>query len=318
MKNSENDYDVIIIGAGPAGISTAIWCKELGLSVAILEKQASLGGQLLSIYNPIKNYPGMTAVNGKELCQQFIRSADSYVIKTFQNINLQKVDIVQNEATTATGEVFRFKTIVFATGVRRRRLGINGEDKFEGKGIIRSGTKDHLKTVGKQVMIVGGGDAAIENALILSQFAEQVTVIHRGNKLSARTEFLDAASSKPNIKILTNTTAEEFVGGEELKAVLIKTGGQNSTTTIAAQVALIRIGVEPNSEILPTEVHRDDRGYIVVDQYGRTNISSIFAAGDVANPVSPTIATAVGSGASTAKFIYSFLREKMDNFQKFE
>ncbi len=303
MKQIENKFDVIVIGGGPAGISAAFWCAELGLRVAILERERELGGQLLWTFGEITNYLGLVAENGRDLCEQFLEQIDNKQVTRFVKSDILSVDLDQKVVTSASADRFSTKNIIIATGVRRRGLGVPGEVEFAGSGILVSGVGSRDEVTGKRVVIVGGGDAALENAMILSDPAQGVTVIHRRDNFSAREDFVKAAKRQANVDFLFNSTVEAIIGNKDVEAVEITDLRNGECSSIEADAVLIRIGVEPNTELFRAQIELDERGYILVSRDCSTGLKGVFAVGDVANPTSPTIATAVGMGATAAKAI---------------
>jgi thioredoxin reductase (NADPH) len=191
-----------------------------------------------------------------------------------------------------------FKALVFAAGVRRRTL--SAVRNFTGSGVMISGSGEKRSVEGESVVIVGGGDAALENALILGEYANEVTVVHRGEEFSARAEFIEKAKKMPNVKFLMRNEIAELNGVKKLESVTAKSrDGENKI--IEADRILIRIGTQPNSELLRGIVATDAAGFIITDITGATSQKNIYAAGDVANPTSPTIITAAGTAAAAAK-----------------
>ena len=297
--------DVLIIGGGPAGLSALLWCKELGMSAVLIEKNAEFGGQLLSIHNPITNYLGRTAANGREMLGHFISQIDILDKSSVLNGSVVEFDVAKITAALSTGESVSARAAIIATGIRRRRLNVLGEKEFEGRGILESGARDKRSVMGRRVAIVGGGDAALENALILAEFAEKVYVIHRRSEFSARPEFVGRAVKIPKIEFVFNSTVNRFLGNEQMSAVSLST--PSGELLVDVDAALIRIGVQPNSEIFAGQLDLDAASYIKVDHLGATNAPNVFAAGDVANPVSPTISTAVGTAVTAAQTAFSYL-----------
>lgn len=304
MENK--DLDVIIVGAGPAGLSAAIWCGDLGLKALVLEMEAEPGGQLLSIHNPITNYPGVKAANGLEMLGRLLETAEGYGVEILSSMEVVDLDAGSMSVTTAGGGRFAARAIVFASGVRRRRLNIPGESEFAGRGIIESGSRDKASTRGKTVAIIGGGDAAVENAVILSDYAEKIYLIHRGDAFSAREEFIRAAAEDPRIECRFRTVVSRINGEESVRSIEMVYLCDDSRHELDVDVVLIRIGVEPNSRLLAGAGLLDENGYSRAFRAGQG--SMIFPVGDVADPVAMTIASAVGSGASAAKRIYHLLK----------
>jgi thioredoxin reductase (NADPH) len=301
MSPQKPQFDVIVIGAGPAGMSAALWCADLGLTAALVERRAEPGGQLLWTHGPIENYPGVKTANGPELRDIFSRQLEGREIRVFYGAGVQSLDPFAKTVELADGPQLYGRAVVFATGVRRRSLGIPGEAEFLGKGILHSGRAAGGEVAGKRVVVVGGGDAALENALILSEGAANVTVVHRRGEFIARDEFVLAASDRPNVDFRFNTRLTAIVGDGSVRAVDVTSFGKEAR--LDCQYVLIRIGVEPNVELLRDAIELDEHGYVRVGSDCSTNVDAFYAVGDVASPVSPTIATAVGMGATAAKAI---------------
>lgn len=299
--------DVAIIGGGAAGISAALWCDELGLSARLLEKSSELGGQLLWTFNQIKNHLGTEAENGRELQKIFVRQIENRKFQITTNAEITRVEFDNKRIILATGEEFSAKALIIATGVRRRALNVEGEDVLAGKGMLESGKKDRAKAAGRQAIIVGGGDAAIENALILAETAKQVKIIHRRRSFRARSEFLEQARANSKIEFLTPYVVRKISGDDEIENVEIENLETGETRSIEAGAVLVRIGVAPNTENFRKKINLDENGYIITNHACETNLEGIYVAGDVANPVSPTVSTAVGTGATAAKSIYAWL-----------
>lgn len=298
---SKTSIEVLIIGGGPAGMSAALWCVELGWKATLVEKRSQLGGQLHWIHNPVENYLGIAAADGKEIFDRFESSLARRDFERILNFDIAALDLIDKTARDAQGTVISAEAIVLATGIRRRKLGVPGEDAFAGKGIVESGSKDARSAKGKRVAVVGGGDAAAENALMLAEYAEKVFLVHRRDKLSARDAFLDAVASNPKIEFLMNASVTEIGGKDSLEWIDVNAG--SSAERLALDNLIVRIGVEPNSELVAGQVELDSRGYVTIDAACRTSAENFFAIGDVANPIAPTIASATGMAATAIKNI---------------
>jgi thioredoxin reductase (NADPH) len=310
MNEEEQDLDVIIIGAGPAGLSAAIWCKDLGLKAIVLEKENETGGQLLSIYNPITNYPGLRAESGRELRDRFLETANYYGVEILLSTEITAIDPEKTSVTTAAGHQFSARSIILATGVRRRRLNIPGETEFLGKGIIESGSRDKELTRGKTVAIIGGGDAALENALILADYAAKVYVIHRRERISAREEFVKHAVASPITEFILDTEVVKINGNDYVESLNLTDHKTGLDWVVPVDNVLIRIGVEPNSELLLGNADLGSASYASTDRFSGAGEPNLYAIGDVANQIAPTIASAAGAGATAAKAVADWLAHK--------
>ena len=299
-------FDVIIIGGGAAGISAALWCDDLKLNALLLEKSAEFGGQLLWTHNAIANHLGANARNGREMRDIFVRQIENRRFETRFNAEVTAIDFADKIISTAHGETFSAANLIIATGVRRRKLNIGGEEQFVGRGILESGKREAETVRDKRVVIIGGGDAALENASILAAAAAEVILIHRGEKFRARREFVEAARNNPKVEILTATTVEKISGGERIESVELKNTTTGEIFSLAADYVLRRIGVAPNTEFLGGAIDSDADGYIKINGHCETNLRGIYAVGDVANPLSPTVSTAIGTGAAAVKAIANF------------
>ncbi len=289
-------------------MSAALWCDELGLDAIVLESSDELGGQLLWTYNRIENYLGVRAKNGKEVRDIFANQINERRFTVKFEVAISEIDFDEKNVFLADGKRLDGKTLIIATGVSRRKLGIEGEERFKGKGILESGKRDKDKVKDQTVLIVGGGDAAIENALILAETAEKVLVAHRRDEFRARNEFLNDALANKKIQLLRKTSVLEIDGDEKVEIVKLKNSVNHSLFSLNVDAILFRIGVVPNTRLFKDEIALDENGYIQTTNLCETNVKGIFAIGDAANPVSPTISTAAGTGATAIKTIRSRIK----------
>lgn len=300
-------HDVLIIGAGPAGLSAARWCDELGLDTLVLEQNEGVGGQLFSVHHPIENYLGVHAENGRELRDLFVEQTKDCDFDLWTNVEIAGVDLKAKRVVLRSGEDLQSISIIIATGLRRRTLGIPGEDEFIGRGMIES-SGDREAFAGKDVCVVGGGDAAAENALLLAEVCPTVTLVHRGKKLRARREFAETLHTNHCITVFPESVVRRIIGRDQVEAVEIERAGAIKPFQMAVQGVIVRIGFAPNTELFRDQLRLDERGYVVVNGAQETSVENVFAIGDVANPLAPTISGAVGAGATAAKMIASRLK----------
>ncbi len=301
-------HDVLIIGAGPAGLSAARWCDELGLDTLILERSEEVGGQLLSVHNPIENYLGVRAENGLALRDLFVEQTKDCEFDLWTNVGISSVDLKAKRVALKSGEELQAIAIIIATGLRRRTLGIPGETEFAGRGIIETGARDRDQLAGKDVCVIGGGDAAAENALLLAEVCPTVTLVNRSRKLRARREFAEQLHTHHCITVFPESRVRRIIGNERVEAVEIERGGAIKPFQMAVQGVLIRIGWEPNTDFVRGQLELDQSGYVIVSSQQETSVANVFAIGDVANPLAPTTAGAVGAGATAAKVIAARLK----------
>jgi len=301
------DLDVIIIGGGPSGLSALFWCLELGVEAILLEKNAEFGGQLIRIFNPIANYLGIEVGNGNELRDRFLSKVIERGGTVVSRAEVTECNLVQKTVGLGNNTSYSAHAIIIATGVRRRRLVIPGEDSFRGRGVLESGVKAKDDVAGRTVLIVGGGDAAIENALILSEKAGRVIVVHRRASFMARQEFMEKAERTDNIEIRRNTDLTAITGDDKVEAVEIFDRASNAASMLAVDAVLIRIGTQPNSELFQGQVLVDSAGFLTTASDTSTDINGVFAVGDIADPIAPTISAAVGQGAIAARAVARYV-----------
>lgn len=325
MKERENiKYDVIIIGAGVAGLSAALWCNDLKLSCYILEYRVVIGGQLNWIFNPITNHlGGIEAKNGRELRELMEKKFYARNVEITHDAAITEVDLRAGRVTFYESGydvdvTEQAASIIIATGTRRRQLNAKGESEFRGRGVYDSGTGEKNLIAGKRAVVIGGGDAAAENALLLAEVCPHVALIHRGQSLRARAEFIERLAQTSNIEVLLNTVVTEICGEDKIsnqresretsyvKSVSVKT--PDKETSVDAEAVLVRIGYQPNTEHFEGQLALDEQGYIKINSEHETSIQNVFAIGDVSNPLAPTISGAIGAGATVAKVIEARMR----------
>ncbi|HEU0174978.1 MAG TPA: FAD-dependent oxidoreductase [Blastocatellia bacterium] len=295
-------HDVIIIGGGPAGMSALIWCHSLGLRGVLLEQSPELGGQMLDMFHRVLDYPGLIAENGGELRDHFAAQLDLLRLDYRTGHKIEEVDLRQRRARW-DGEWLQGEAVIIATGARKRLLGIPGEERFEIRGVSFSATRDHSLYAGKKVSVIGGGDSAVQNSLLLASICPSVTLIHRSDRYRARPDWLKQAQENPRIIIIDNAEATAIEGGERVERLIIEDTRTGEVKAVETEGVFIRVGVAPNTEMFRGQVEMDEAGFIKTDQRQRTSVDLVYAAGDVCRPANFSIATAIGHGAIAAKDI---------------
>jgi len=302
------EYEVVIIGGGPAGLTAGLYASRARLSSLLLEK-GLVGGQMTEAVE-IENYPGFPeGINGLELGQLMHQQATKYGLKTIM-AEVTGIELQQGrKVVKTTGGNFIAKAVIIAGGSERRKLGVPGEKEFTGRGVSYCATCDAAFFKELPVAVVGGGNAAITEVLHLSKFASKVTVIHRRNQLRATRILQEKAFSEPKIEFLWDTIVEEIEGEDLVKRIKLRNvkTGRNSTMDIAG--VFISIGLKPNTDYLNGILPLDDTGAIITNEKMETKIPGIFAAGDIRHDSAHQIIAAAGDGATAAIYAEKFITE---------
>lgn len=288
-------YDLVIIGAGPAGISAAIYATRAMMKFIILEKGFA-GGQIINTYE-VDNYPGIQNVSGFELSGKFSDHAASLGVE-IKNEEVSELILDGPIKKVVTGNgVIETKTIILSTGAQWRKLGVPGEERLTGLGVSYCATCDGAFYRGKKTLVVGGGDVAVEDAIYLSRMCEKVYLAHRRNELRAVKILQDKLLSTPNIEVLWDTELDEIIGDKAVERVKLhnnKTGEQNS---LEVDGVFIAVGTSANSELVKGKVEMDAGGWILTDEDCETSIEGVFAVGDVRKKTLKQVITAAADGA---------------------
>ena len=298
--------DVAIIGGGAAGLSSLIWCNSLGLEAVLFEASSELGGQMPRMYHRVIDYPGLLPGNGTELRDRFVEHVD--------RLNLIRNCLLKDTVVAIIGSSSEFlvrsvsqeiaaTAVILAMGARVRQLEVPGAREFEGNGVSFSATRDHPLVAGKNVVVVGGGDSAVENSLILARVCRHVYLIHRSDRFRAREEWLTEARNNDRITVMSNSHVTAINGNSSITHVDIRDNLTGITKTIPAEGVFVRIGMAPNSELVSLLLRLDSDGFVEVDSHQQTSVEMIYAAGDICGAVNRSVSAAAGHGAIAAKHI---------------
>lgn len=298
-------YDTIIIGGGPAGYTAALYAVRAGLDTLVLEK-FSAGGQMTQTQQ-IDNYPGYEeGIDGFTLGYKMQQSAERFGSKTIQTEVLSAdLKASPKKVTTDMGDYFA-KTVIIATGADHRHLGIEDEEKLIGKGIAYCAACDGMLYRGKTVAVVGGGNSAAADALLLSKICQKVYVIHRRDTMRATKIYHDPLMKEKNIEFKWNSQVDKLLYDEKIKGVVLK-NKDGSTQEINLDGLFVSIGRNPATELFREQLELDSSGYIVADESTKTNLPGVFAVGDVRTKVVRQIVTAAADGAVAAHFAEEFI-----------
>lgn len=301
-------YDTVIIGAGPAGCSAALYAARAGLDTALIEKY-SPGGQM-ALTGDIDNYPGFEeGVDGFTLGMKMHKGAERFGITTIYG-EITEVDFSEKikKLTTSSGEILA-KTVIIASGAKARELGVENEKNLIGKGVHYCAHCDGNFYRNKTVVVVGGGNSAAADALYLSRLAEKVYVVHRRDTLRATKIYHEPLMKAENVEFLWNSTVEEFITELRVKGVRIKDTVTGEKKDVLCDGVFVSIGRDPMTDFLKGAVALDERGYVIADETTKTNIDGVFSAGDVRTKALRQVVTAVADGAVAVHFAEEYLNE---------
>jgi thioredoxin reductase (NADPH) len=285
--------DVLIIGGGPAGLSTAIYAKRAGLSVTIIDKGA--GECQLTKATEVENYLGFNGISGLELHAKFLEHAKAHDINIVKKAVVSVEKIEEGFKVYTKKDEFECHHLVLAMGRSHKHLGVKGEDKFEGAGVSYCATCDGFFFRDKVVSVVGGGDSALTQAIYLSAFCKKVYLIHRRDTFRAADYLVKRATEKPNIEFVLNATVDEILGENFVSSINVIIEGNEKN--IACDGVFGAIGEQPNLKFDIEGLNRSSNGQIITDSYCKTNIDSLYAVGDTREREVYQIITAVADGA---------------------
>jgi thioredoxin reductase (NADPH) len=301
-------YDVVIIGAGAAGLSAGIYAARSGLTAVIIEEKLS-GGTTADAPN-VENYPGFSQITGAELAEKMTNHCKKTGV-VFRELEAVIGMNLQGEKKTVTTSrtTYEANAVIIATGSIYREIGARGEKEFRGKGVSYCGVCDGPLFKGKNVMVVGGGNSAAITALYLSGLAANVTLVHRREAFRCEEAYLKDIQTKPNVKILWNSEVEEIKGTKLVESVVIRDVKTNETKEIPENAVFVQVGESPNSQLAQQSgIEVDEHGYIKTDVRQHTNIPGVYAAGDVTDQPVKQVGTAVGQGITAALEAYAHIR----------
>ncbi len=303
----ENIYDTVIIGGGPAGYTAALYCVRAGLSTLVLEK-LSAGGQM-ALTSQIDNYPGFDeTADGFLLAEKMQRGAERFGAKTqLSEVTSVNFDNKIKVLETSDGKVSA-RTVIIATGAWHRDLGLDGEKALIGKGVNYCAACDGAFYRGKDVVVVGGGNTAAADAMLLSRICNKVTVVHRRDTLSATKIYHDPLMKAQNVEFLWNTVVEGFIQDGSLTGLKLKNTLTGEKSTLDCSGLFVSIGRSPATDMFKGILELDG-GYIVADESTRTSKPGVFAIGDVRTKAVRQIVTAVGDGAVASHYAEEYLAE---------
>lgn len=298
------DFDTIILGGGPAGLSAGIYSARGAVSTAIVDKNM-FGGQP-SNYLELENYPGFPIVGGYDLMEKIEEHADKFGIQKFPMQEIEKIDLASKKIYTKEYE-FSAKTIIIATGAQPMKLGVKGEKEFVGRGVSYCAVCDGAFYKNKVVAVIGGGNSAIEEAMYLTKFASKVFVVHRRDELRADKIIQERAFKNEKIEFVWNNVVKEINGENSVNSVILEDVKTGKQTDLTVDGVFPYIGIVPNTEDFNGQLMQDKKGFIVTDETMATSVNGVFAVGDVRNTPLRQVVTAVSDGAVGAVYAVKYL-----------
>ena len=299
-------YDLIIIGAGPAGLTAAIYAKRAMLSALLIEKNYMGGGQIINTYE-VDNYPGLPGINGFDLGQKMSEHADKFEIEKVSS-DVVSLDVTGAVKKVTTDEaVYESKAIIIATGNSPAKLNVKGEEELTGMGVSYCATCDGAFFKNKITAVVGGGDVALEDAIFLARGCEKVYLIHRRDEFRAAAVLQDELKKMPNIEIIYDSVVTEIKGESQVDAITIKNVKSQEEKELKLNGIFLAVGNNPNGEFIPAEINTSEKGYIIADETCKTNVEGVFAAGDIRDKKLRQVVTAVADGANAVYSVQEYL-----------
>ncbi|MCM1265284.1 MAG: thioredoxin-disulfide reductase [Candidatus Gastranaerophilales bacterium] len=302
------EFDTIILGGGPAGLSAGIYAARSNTKTAIIDI-SMLGGQP-SNYLELENYPGFPVIGGYDLMEKFEEHADKFGIAKFPMQEIQSVDLVSNpKIITTMDDVFKAKAVIIACGAQSKKLGVKGEEEFIGRGVSYCAVCDGAFYQDKTVAVVGGGNAAVEEAMYLTKFAQKVYVIHRRDELRADKIVQERAFANDKLEFIFDTTVQEIQGEDVVNRLVIANVKTGEVANLKVDGIFPYIGFAPNIAGINGQVKQDENGFIITDETMQTSVEGVFAVGDVRKTPLRQVITAASDGAIGAVYAGKYIEK---------
>ena len=305
------DYDIIIIGSGPAGLTAAVYAGRALVKTLVVGGRQT-GGQLM-LTSGVENFPGFSeAVEGPDLMKHMRKQAERFGAEII-DVDAESVDVSSKPIKVKTGEkIHTTKALIIATGSSAKWLGLPSETRMRGRGVSSCATCDGYFFRGKRVVVVGGGDTALEEAVFLTKYATEVIVVHRREELRGSKIMQHRALSNKKIKFIWNSVIEEILGEQKVEGVKLRNTATNELSIIPSDGVFVAIGHQPNTKIFNRQIALDEKGYVLAKDGTRTSVNGVFVAGDVHDFKYRQAVTAAGEGCKAAMDALAYLEEQKE------
>ena len=300
-------YDTIIIGAGPAGMTAALYAARSNLKVALIE--GGLPGGQMNNTSDIENYPGYANISGPELAEKMFEPLENLGVEHLYGFVENIEDHGDVKKVITDNEEFETRTVIVATGSKHRLLGVPGEEELNSRGVSYCAVCDGAFFRDQDLLVVGGGDSAVEEAIFLTQFAKSVTIVHRRDELRAQKVLQDRAFANDKINFIWDSVVKEIKGENRVDSVVIENVKTNQVTEHTFRGVFIYVGLDPVSDFTKDLQIQDASGWIVTDDHMKTSVAGVFAVGDVRQKDLRQVTTAVGDGAIAGQEAYKYITE---------
>jgi thioredoxin reductase (NADPH) len=309
---SIKEYDVLIIGGGPAGLAAGLYAARGNVRTIILEKLIP-GGQLNNTLD-VENYPGMDHMTGPQIAQAMEEQTRRFGCEIVSNCNITNVELKGHRKTIETDKgIFSAKVVIIATGSEYRKLNVPGEKEYGGKGVSYCAVCDGAFFKEKELVVIGGGDSAVEEGTFLTKFASKVTIIHRRDKFRAEKIIQDRAFRNSKINVVWNTVIPEIIGnGNGVTGVKLKNVLTNQESEFKCNGVFIYIGLDPNTQLFKDKIKMDETGKIITNEKMETNVPGVYAAGDVRETPLKQAVTAAADGSLAATMAIEYIESLED------
>ncbi|WP_208560911.1 thioredoxin-disulfide reductase [Marinilactibacillus kalidii] len=314
MEIIEKIYDVIVIGAGPGGLTAGLYASRSNLSTLMLERGLP-GGQMNNTAE-IENYSGFSSILGPDLSTKMYEGAQQFGAEYAYGDVQEIINGEEYKEIVTSSKTFRTRSIILATGAEHKKLGVPGEAELNGRGVSYCAVCDGAFFKGKHVIVAGGGDSAVEEGTYLTQFASKVTIVHRRDSLRAQKILQDRAFKNEKIDFVWDSVIEEIEGDQAVSGVRIRNLKTGDVSTLEAGGTFIYIGILPNSDQFRSLGITDEEGWIETDENMESRVPGIFAIGDVRKTVLRQVATAVGDGSIAGNAAYQYVEELKEQLEK--